>query len=707
MNEDKNFSELHSAVMRLSGLCRVSLDALETKSFLSNLDCVTPTEALNRLAQHSFWPEPQWATQPDEAKLPCIFFENDNVGLVVGRRPDKKWVVEFFENGVTGPQEKLASEFSSNAIFSRIFFSHPNQRYQDSFLGTVLQEILTEKRTLAEITTVSIVIGVLALTTSVYTMQIYDRVIPTSAYSTLLVLSIGMVIALVLDLIGKWSRSSQSLRLIDAVDQRLARITFARLLAIRLDQLPQSVGSMSARVRGYETVRSFLVLGFTLLLVDLPISFALISVVWLIGGWLALFPFAFLLVGIIVSVAVKTKLEKTIRESLHTQQLKTGLLVESIEGAEIIKSGNAGWRFLSKWLDITDTSRQFDHSMQITSDRAQLSITSLQQLCYVAIVANGAVLVGIGDITMGGLIACTILSSRAMSPLAGIPSMLIRWSQVKAAASDIENLWKVHGDHAKGQAPVILEAPKGKMELRDVEVRNDETSSLRCRKLVIKQGERVGIIGSIGSGKSTLLRVLSGMYKPSTGIALLDDLDLSTIAKASLAETLAYVPQDGRLFSGSLRENLVLGSLDPGDEKLMEISEKTGLRDAVLRNHPLGFDRPIYEGGTGLSGGQRQLVHLTRAFLRQPKVWLLDEPTSSMDLSLETHVVQTIKENLDANPRTTFIVATHKPQVLSLVDRIIVLANGEIKMDGPKEEIVESFKKPTIIPLGNRQYAKA
>jgi len=261
----------------------------------------------------------------------------------------------------------------------------------------------------------------------------------------------------------------------------------------------------------------------------------------------------------------------------------------------------------------------------------------------------------------------------------------------------LDRLWSLQDEHHGQEHPIVIESILGHYRCENVVASYNGNKALSVSGLQIKPGEKIGVLGPVGAGKTTLLRLLSGMYKPQEGRVLLDDVDLCHLAKPLLAEHLGYVQQDGRLFSGTLRENLILGQLDPGDDLIMNAARKTGLLQAVISQHPKGLQQDIFEGGTGLSGGQRQLVNLTRAFLRGPSIWLLDEPTASMDRHLEMQITQLFKQSL--KPEDTLVLVTHKNEMLELVDRLIVIANHQIIMDGPKALVIKQLNTPQLQPV--------
>jgi len=397
----------------------------------------------------------------------------------------------------------------------------------------------------------------------------------------------------------------------------------------------------------------------------------------------------------------RARMESFARKATAAGNLKTGLLVEAVEGAETIKSGQGGWRMLSRWMRTTDEARDYEMHTRAIQEHVQHLMGAFQQISYVLIVAAGALLVSKGELTMGGLIACSILSGRVLTPSGMIPSQLVQWANTKAALAGLDRLWALQDDHHGCEQPLVPNSIQGRYRFDDVGSAYGGNKALEIKSLTIQPGEKVGVIGPIGGGKTTFLRLLSGMYKPQQGRILLDDMELAHISKPVLAEKIGYLQQDGRLFAGTLRDNLVLGMLDPGDTVLLEAAKQTGLLQAVIAVHPKGLQQEIFEGGTGLSGGQRQLVNLTRVFLRRPGIWLFDEPTASMDRNLELQVTDALKRTL--KPEDTLVLVTHKGELLDVVDRLIVIANHQVVMDGPKAQVLARLQTPApqIAPSPN------
>jgi ATP-binding cassette subfamily C protein LapB len=337
--------------------------------------------------------------------------------------------------------------------------------------------------------------------------------------------------------------------------------------------------------------------------------------------------------------------------------------------------------------------------MRDITERNQHLTAFFQQVAYVLLVASGALMISKGELSMGALIACSILSGRVLQPVAMIPAQLVQWASVKASVQSLDRIWQLESDHHGVAHPLTPETIQGGYKLEKISASyGGPVKALNIAQLTIQPGEKIGVLGPIGAGKTTLLRLLSGMYKPQEGRVLLDQLDIAHISKPVLAEQVGFLQQEGRLFAGSLRDNLILGLIDPGDDAILAAADKTGLLRTVISAHPKGLMQDITEGGMGLSAGQRQLVNLTRLYLRLPTVWLLDEPTASMDRQTESVVLQSLRNQLQ--PQHTLVVVTHKPELLVLVNRIIVVAQHQVVLDGPRDEVLARLNNPAPTSTG-------
>lgn len=686
-------------LMRLAQLQSESVDrlALQEAAEAASAHENEPDEQLRTIVTHLQLRGLRWLATPDVAAVPALIcFPNEETrnawGILRGKNAKDQWVREWWDSTTQRWQEQADEVLPNHCKIALLRLTKPFETGASPVYRLVRQEILGQQKLIKEAILGGLMINVVALATSFYSMQVYDRVVPTGGIQTLLVLTMGTLAAIAFELIARRVRTGVYERIVDQVDQRLARTVYLRFLAIRLDQLPQSIGGLASQMRGYETVRGFFTSMTTSVLVDAPFAVIFAAVIAFIGGWLAAVPVMFFILSFVIALYFYRHIDSLATKSAAASNRKTGLLVETVEGAETIKSGHGGWRMLSQWMKVTDAAREYEFHMRDVSERTQHITAAFQQASYVLLVAFGALLVSQGELSMGGLIACSILSGRVLAPIAMIPHQMVQWAHARAALQGLDRLWELQDDHHGHEHPIVMENLQGEYQFESVVVRHGDRKALVVPSLHIEPGEKIGVLGPVGAGKTTFLHLLSGMYKPQEGRILLDDVDLAHIAKPSLAERLGYVQQDGRLFAGTLRDNLVLGLIDPGEEAILQAARLTGLLAAVIRRHPKGLLQEIFEGGTGLSGGQRQLVHLTRAFLRKPTIWLLDEPTASMDRNLEQVVTQALRQALE--PQTTLVLVTHKVEMLELVDRLIVIANHEVILDGPKAHVLARLQNP-------------
>ena len=688
---------LFPCLLKIAQMQRQPLDKLAVQEASDVISAADPREYLQQLFKGLHLPEPQWQVSENLSNTPALVYLANGVWAILrGQNASGDWVLqswcEHSNQWIEEVQETLSAQIVALVSFVKAYSASQSKIY-----SLIRSEILARKKLLLEAVLAGVVINAVGLSATLFTMLVYDRVIPTGASQTLFVLTLGVSMAIAYEFVTKHIRSRLFERLIDQLDQSLARTVYTRFLSIRLDQLPQSVGGLASQMRGYETIRAFLTGVTSHILVDAPYALMFIGIIFIIGGYLAIIPLVFFCLCILLGLFYKGRVLQLAESANAASNLRTGLLVETIEGAETIKSGQAGWRMLTRWLDNTEDARDHELRMRRINERSQFLISMFQQFSYIGLIASGALLVSQGELTLGGLIACSILSGRTLTPVASIPNHLIQWAHAKTSMQLLDQLWSLEDDHQGYQQPLIIENIQGNYQFEKVVVNYGDFRALSIDNLKINQGEKVAIIGAVGSGKTTLLRLLAGLYKPQEGRILLDDLDLSQISKPHLAENLSYVQQDIRLFSGTVRENLILGLLDPGDEAILEASRKTGLFKALIAAHPQGLERPIFEGGSGLSAGQKQLLNLTRALLRDAKIWLLDEPFTSIDKGLEVEASNALQAAVQKDH--TLILVTHKVELLSLVDRVIVVADQRVVLDGSKNAVLAKLAEPAQVKV--------
>lgn len=538
----------------------------------------------------------------------------------------------------------------------------------------------------------SLVVSLLGLVSAIYTMQVYDRVVPTGAFPTLFVLTVGVLISVALEATGRQLKTFLIQRSSDRIDQYLSQLFFQRALSLRMDQRPGSVGTLASQIRGYEVVRQYMTSSFLFLFADLPFAFIFLVFMWVLAGPIVIVPLTLLPVGILLGLALRGPIERFTALNVEESNRRNGLLVEALDGAETMKSAGAEWQIGERWRSLTERVAHGDLKVKFLSYLAVNLSQLLQQLTYIGIIAVGSFLVSDGDLTVGALIACSILSGRALSALSQFPNVIVQGKQAKIALGGLDQMMSVPTDQSDGE-PAALPGPlAGDLSCDRVGFGyGPGTTALAVPSLKIGAGERVAVLGPSGSGKTTLMRVLSGLYRPSAGSVFIDHYDIGLVRPEFVREAIGYVPQDVRLFSGTLRDNLVLGLPSPSEETLARACEATQL-SVVIAAHPLGLGLPITEGGLGLSAGQRQLVALTRALISRPRILLLDEPTASMDKSLEGTILDALVRSQD--PGVTVVVVTHKTSVVDYCDRVIVLDGGRIVLDGPKARVIEALSGP-------------
>jgi len=551
----------------------------------------------------------------------------------------------------------------------------------------VMRELLREPGWIVKVIIATLIINVLAIGTSLFAMQVYDRVVPTLAYATFTTLVVAMGIIISLD----WLLKTLRARILDsvsiAVDKRVSQYVFDHLLHLRLDIQPKSLGTLAAQVSGLDSVRQFFSSGVVFSLVDLPFALMFISFIGVIGGKVGWVYAGLLPVALSLGLITQMRLRHLLRQQIMRSNERQGVLVDAIRGAESIRANNAAWRFSEQWQAITASIDGYHIQQKAINSFSAITTGSLSSLAYVMAVVVGVWQIEAGLLTMGGMIACSILGGRVIAPVAQGVQYLTQWQNVRQSLHMVDQVLSLDLERRTDQNLLLPDEPPESIELEKVRFAYPESpvQQINISQLSFKVGERVVLVGPVGCGKSTLLKVMAGMYRPSEGRIRLGNADLWEIDPQIVASQLGYLPQVVHLFKGTLRSNLALSGTS-SDSRLLKITHDLGV-DKIASSNPLGMDLVINEGGEGLSGGQRQLVALARVVIDQPRVWLLDEPTSSLDSESEAKVWQVLEENLA--PDDILIVATHRPmQAMKLATRVIVMQQGEIMKDGSPESVI-------------------
>ncbi|SFG93954.1 ABC transporter family protein [Neisseria elongata] len=537
------------------------------------------------------------------------------------------------------------------------------------------------------------IINFLALVSSLYVMNVYDRVIPNQAYETLWVLSIGVMLAILFEFLAKMIRGHLTDIAGKKADLIISSAIFRRMMALRLADRPASAGSYANNLREFESVREFMTSASLLVLVDLPFLLLFITVIFIVGGKLAIVPAIIIPIVIIVGFIVQRPLSRYINESMKESSQRQGLAVEALEGIETLKTNNAtGWA-QQRWDAYTAKTSASSIKVKDTANFMINFSVAMQQLNTVFLVLFGTYLIHNENtaerITMGALIAAVILSGRALSPLAQVAGLATRFQQAKLALEGLNNIIERPIERVPERKYISPSNIQGNITFENTcfQYQEDGKPAVSNLNLQIRAGEKIGILGRIGSGKSTMLKLASGLYDGSTGNVMLDNIDMRQIDPNFLRSQILLLSQSPRLFLGTLRENMDLARSDgySSDQELLEALQRFGL-DKIIRSHPKGLDMPLGEDGLGLSGGQKQIIALARMTLRNPRIVLLDEPTTGLDQATERMSLQAISQWAQDK---TLLVVTHRPQVLQIVNRIIVMDEGKVVMDGPRDLVLQ------------------
>jgi len=525
----------------------------------------------------------------------------------------------------------------------------------------------------------------LGLSTSVFIMVVYDRVVPNEAIESLIALTAGVCIALIFDFIIKTLRAHFVDRAGKRADLRMSRLIFDRLLSSQVDGRSQRTGAMAAVVREFDTLREFFTSATLIAIVDLPFVFFFIYVIYLIAGPLAYVPLIAVPLVIIVGLGIQPFLARITRGSVESGMNKQAVLVETLNGIETINATGSGKLMKKRYEDALSDQSESGNRIRALSNLIVNFAASIQQYAQVAAIFFGVYLIVDGTITQGALIGAVILGGRTMSPLSQLANTLSRLNGALTAYRNLSKLiGKSHNSFAN-LSPISRASLSGEIEFKNVSFRFDEGTQPIIDNLSFKipAGQKVALVGKMGSGKSTLSRLIAGIYAPTEGAILIDGVDVRQIDTADIKKNIGIMLQESWLFSGTVRENIQMGFSEYDDEHLLRVCKISGVDDFIGSN-PKGYELEIRERGQGLSGGQKQALNLARSLLHDPNILLLDEPTSSMDQGSEKKVVASLQETC---AEKTMLIVTHRNPILTIVDRVFVLENGKIIADQTPEQL--------------------
>lgn len=575
----------------------------------------------------------------------------------------------------------------------------------DRYLATVRPDwlrrlVLHDLRPYGYVMLASFLINLLALVGIVFSMQVYDRVIPAQSYPTLYVLYAGVIISVVFTYILRVGRDHVTDLLGKRADMRVSDRVFGHALRLRNSVVPRSTGTFISQLRELEAIREMVTSTTVTAIVDMPFFLLFLLVMAIIAPQLAWIAPVAVLLMVLPGLLSQKKLAKLAQQALKESTLRNAVLVESVQGLEDIKLMQAEDRFLQQWNSYIRITAQSGVAMRKVMHSLISWGVTVQGLVYASVIVVGAPMVINGDITTGAIVAASLLSSRMIAPMATLCGVLARWQQVRAAKTSLDGLMNLPVENSSDETRIHCPVLFGHYQFTDAMFRyysDSLTMALRIKSLTIQPGERIAVLGRNGSGKSTLLQAMAGGMDLVSGELRLDNLSLPHIDVADVRRNVGLLTQNARLFHGTLRENLTLGAAHATDDAIFSALTVSGGAE-FIRRLPLGLDHPVMEGGTGLSGGQRQSLLLARMLLRDPNIVLLDEPTAALDDHTEKEFIERLGAWLNGR---TLIVATHRAAILSLVDRILVLKEGQLVMDSPKEKALPPARSGGNLPEVN------
>lgn len=618
----------------------------------------------------------------------CILeeFSDDRKEVKVvypGDEPLEEWVsVEALNQEYLGYAFLLKQEIGKAEQTSFVHTQHKKHWFWDT--------IKLSAPIYKDVILASLLVNLFVLASPLFTMSVYDRVIPNNAVETLTVFSIGVISVYFIDSLLKFFRTRMLEIAAKKSDVVMSSIIFEKVLDLKMAIHPKSVGSFASNIRDFDSIRSFLTNSTMAVLIDLPFAVIFLLVIYYIGGMIVLIPMFMMLFIFIYAMIIRKPLERSIESTHEASARKNGILIESLNSIETIKtqgmSGQMQWRWEESVGDIAQKSL---HSRLLSASVPTIT-GFFVQLTTVLIVIYGVFLIKDLELTMGGLIGVVILSSRTVAPMGQVAALLTNYSDAKSAYDVINTITTQPMERLSDQHFLERESFQGKIEFKNVTFTYPETEvpALKDVSFVINPGEHVGIIGRIGSGKSTIEKLILKLYDPDEGSILIDNIDISQVDPARLRKYIGYVSQDIALFRGTVKENILNRFPSANDELLLKAASLSGV-DEFVRRHPLGYNMPIGERGQGVSGGQRQSIGIARALIADAPVLLLDEPTNALDQLSETELMKNLQEVFVGK---TLLLITQKLTLLPYTERVIVMHHGSLYMDGKREQVLKALQ---------------
>lgn len=604
---------------------------------------------------------------------------------------------ETGQGAIVMSRQELAERYMGIALFARPRFAFDSRTPE---VGKVVQRhwfwgaLLEQNAVYRDVIGAALLINIFALVMPLFSMNVYDRVVPNHATDTLWMLALGMLLIFVMDFMMRLLRGHFIDLASARIDVKLSALIMERVLGMRLEAKPASVGSFASNLRSFESVRDFIASATVTALIDFPFALIFILVILWISWPLVFIPIVAMLIGLIYAYLIQHKMHELAETTYRASALRNASLVESLTALETIKTQGAEGVVQNKWERTTAFLARTSAQMRLLSASATNSSATIAQLTNVVLIVAGVYLIHERMLTMGGLIAVTMLGGRAMAPLGQAVGLLMQFQNARMSLETLDKLMAQPVERPDAAAFIHRPEIQGEIEFRNVSFAYPDQgeAALQNISLRITPGEHVVILGRTGSGKTTLQKLMLGLYQPTDGVVRIDGIDLRQLDPADLRRNVGFVGQDATLFYGTLRENIAIGAPYADDSTIVAAAEVAGLAQFVNR-HPKGFDMLIGERGESLSGGQRQEVAIARAVLMDPPVLLMDEPTSAMDFSTEHGFKERLKR---FGAHKTVVIVTHRSSLIDLATRIIVVDDGRIVADGPRDQVVEALQSGRI-----------
>lgn len=631
--------------------------------------------------------------------LPCILVLKEENACILLEIDEEEKKYKIITPEVPDGEEWIDKETLEQQYLGYAFYLKPTREQNLSkehllfdrnthwFWGTIFKSTSIYR----DVLIASILINIFVLAAPLFTMNVYDRVVPNGAVETMWVLAIGILSVHLFDMLLKLIRTYFLESSGKKSDVIMSSLLFDKVMNLKMAVRPKSVGSFANNLREFDSIRNFITSSTISTLIDMPFIVLFLAVTYYIAGMVVIVPITIIILIVLYSLIIKGPLQRSIESTYEASAHKNSVLIESLTNLETIKTMGAIGYAQYKWEEATGEIAAKSLRSKTLSSSISTVTTLLIQTNTVLVLIVGVYMIAQNNLSMGGLIASVILTSRAIAPLGQVAALLSNYAQTKTAYNSLNEIMNLPVERPENKTYVKHPKIKGKIEFKNVSFTypGEQREILKNVSFIIRPCERVAIIGRVGSGKTTIEKLIMGLYEPTQGSILIDDIDINQIDPINLRKSISYVPQDISLVRGTLRDNIVYKMPNASDENILKASY-IGTVDQFVNKHPMGYDMPIDEQGASLSGGQKQSVAIARAFIHHTPIVILDEPSNAMDSTTENILISRLQEETKNH---TCIVVTHKTSLLVLAEHVILLDNGEVVQNSDKQSVIEALSK--------------